>query len=104
MIVGTSTGSLISFALVGGNTEGDNGNANRRLPMTIKEVIEMYKEDTPKIFQQNCAKRLVNKISNSIIGTTIIKYGNEGIMSCLEDQFGDATLTSFEDNNCIAGT
>ena len=102
MIVGTSTGSLISFALVGGNTEKD-GDVDKRLPMTIKEVIEMYKADTPIIFQQNCAKRLVNNISNSVLGTTIIKYGNDGIVSCLEDQFGDATLADFEDQHCIAG-
>ena len=103
MIVGTSTGSLISFALVGGNTEKDV-DVDKRLPMTIKEVIEMYKKDTPIIFQQNCAKRLVNNISNSLLGTTILKYGNEGIVSCLEDQFGDVTLASFEDQHCIAGT
>ena len=103
MIVGTSTGSLISFALVGGNTEKDV-DVDKRLPMTIKEVIEMYKKDTPIIFQQNCAKRLVNNISNSLLGTTILKYGNEGIVSCLEDQFSDVTLASFEDQHCIAGT
>ena len=102
MIVGTSTGSLISFALVGGNTEKD-GDVDKRLPMTIKEVIEMYKKDTPIIFQQNCAKRLVNNVSNSLLGTTILKYGNDGIVSCLEDQFGDATLASFEDQHCVAG-
>ena len=102
MIVGTSTGSLISFALVGGNTEKDV-DVDKRLPMTIKEVIEMYKADTPIIFQQNWAKRFVNKISNSLLGTTILKYGNDGIISCLEDQFGDATLASFEDQECIAG-
>lgn len=38
MIVGTSTGGLISFGLLGGNRD----QFNRRLPMTVEQVIEMY--------------------------------------------------------------
>ena len=103
MIVGTSTGSLISFALVGGNTEKD-GDVDKRLPMTIKEVIEMYKKDTPIIFHQKWYNRWINIISNWLFGISLVQYGNDGIISCLEDQFRDATLASFEDKqHCIAG-
>ena len=103
IIVGTSTGSLIAFALVGGNTIQESDDERQRAPMTIKEVIDMFKIMTPKIFHQNFAKRFVNKISNSILGTPIIKYGSEGLLYGLEETFGDASLASFKGTDCIAG-
>jgi len=50
-IVGTSTGALIAFGLVGGNTHR-NG---ERCPMTVEEIIELYKTVVPKIFLKSKA-------------------------------------------------
>ena len=103
MIVGTSTGSLIAFALVGGNTVKKSNGEIQREPMPVKEVIQMFKKMTPRIFQQNFAKRFVNRISNSLIGTPLIKYGSEGIRSGLQETYEDTTLASFKTMDCIAG-
>ena len=46
LILGTSTGSLIAFGLVGGN-ENENG---ARIPMSVQEITDLYKEEIPKLF------------------------------------------------------
>ena len=45
--IGTSTGSLISFGLVGGNQKD-----GKRVPMSVQEIIELYKEAIPFIFKR----------------------------------------------------
>ena len=103
MIVGTSTGSLIAFALVGGNAIKNSNGEIQREPMPVKEVIQMFKKMTPRIFQQNFAKRFVNRISKSILGAPVAKYGSEGLKSGLQETYEDATLASFKTSDCVAG-
>ena len=47
-LLGTSTGSLIAFGLVGGK-EDQKG---KRIPLSVKEVTELYQEVIPKIFKK----------------------------------------------------
>jgi len=49
MIAGTSTGSLMAFALLGGNKILNRGESQSHT-MSLKDIIEMYKTATPKIF------------------------------------------------------
>merc|ERR1712223_57233 len=87
MIVGTSTGALISFALVGGNH--DNG---VRQPMTVEEVIDMYRIATPRIFQTSSKlQKILNWITNKLAGVPIYPYGQEGIGSLLDEYYGSTT-------------
>ena len=104
MIVGTSTGSLIAFALVGGNTVQEGNGEVQREPMTVKEVIQMFKKMTPRIFQQNFVSRFINKMSHSMLGAPVIKYGKKGLKSGLEENYKDATLASFKTKDCVAGS
>ena len=46
-IVGTSTGALIAFGLVEGKKSGE-----KRQPLTVQEIIDMYKRKTANIFFQ----------------------------------------------------
>ena len=103
MIVGTSTGSLIAFALVGGNIIKKSNGAIQKEPMPVKEVIQMFKKMTPRIFQQNFAKRFCNRLSKSFIGTPVFKYGSKGIRSGLQETYEDTTLASFKAIDCVAG-
>ena len=52
IIVGTSTGSLISFGLVGGNRQRDEV-IEERLPMSLEQCLEMYKKNVAIIFSRN---------------------------------------------------
>jgi hypothetical protein len=100
MIVGTSTGGLISFGLVGGNFDPSTG---ERQPMSISQVIDMYKIATPRIFEQpSCNQRFFNWIGKKLTGMPIIPYGQEGLDSLLKEYFGNATLKDFH-CKCIAG-
>ena len=47
MFLGTSTGSLIAFGLVGGK-KNDNG---MRIPMSVQEITDLYEKEIPKLFQ-----------------------------------------------------
>ena len=49
LIIGTSTGSLIAFGLVAGNKKSDGS----REPMTVNEIIELYRNGTKNIFVKN---------------------------------------------------
>ncbi|XP_046840321.1 uncharacterized protein LOC124434463 [Xenia sp. Carnegie-2017] len=80
MIVGTSTGSLIAFGLVGGNKVGNNHHVRER--MTVEECIKMYKTTTKKIFPWR------PKIFH--IPTSPYKLAN--VEKALKDQFGDCCL------------
>ena len=71
MVVGTSTGGLISFALVGGKENSDG----QRVPMSVQEVIEMYKLATPRIFQvSGWWAKSINWLTNKMAGMPIFSY------------------------------
>ena len=62
-IVGTSTGGLIAFGLVGGKNSG-----GKRQPLTVDEIIEMYKKHTSGIFSKQVKDKhwnhwLLNKVA-----------------------------------------
>ena len=98
MMVGTSTGGLISFALVGGKKNGDG----QRVPMSIQEVIEMYKLATPRIFQvSGCWAKFMNWLTNKVAGMPIFPYTQDGISGLLDEYYGNTTLKDFE-SKCIA--
>ena len=70
--------------------------------MPIKKVIDMYKEVTPKIFQQNTFGLFVNWICSCLLPMPLSMYGNEGVEEALEKVYGDTTLSDFQ-SPCIAG-
>ena len=106
MIVGTSTGALIAFALVGGKEV--NG---ERQPMTCNEIIELYKELSPKIFPKS---RLFTEagILTRPCGATLRylspttpplwPYDPTQYVNSLHEHFGNATLSDFP-KKCTAG-
>ena len=98
MIVGTSTGALIAFGLVGGKSDED-GN---RMPMTLEECIDMYKEKTKQIFTKSCFHSFLSKIPGlgSIPVTT---YSKDNLKEALLQQFGESSLGDFYNCKTIAG-
>ncbi len=103
MIVGTSTGALISFALVGGNSKsGSDG----RAPMTVDEVIHMYKLATPRIFlkpNMSIVRSYLDTLASKMAGMPLVPYGTDGLNDLLVEYYGDATLKDFPSDGCIAG-
>ena len=98
MIVGTSTGALIAFGLVGGKSDED-GN---RLPMTLEECIDMYKEKTKQIFTKSWPHWSLSLIPGlgSIPFTT---YSKDNVKKVLLQQFGESCLGDFYNCKTIAG-
>ena len=95
MIVGTSTGGLIAFALVGGKTDS-NG---KRVPMSLRECIEMYLSKTEKIFE----KTLFQKVVAFFSSVPLMAYSQDNLQKVLLDQFGKSMLEDFRDSESVAG-
>ena len=70
--------------------------------MTIQEIIQMYKEVTPIIFQQGKFGSFINWVSTKALSMPLIMYGIEGITSALDKVYGETTLSDFQ-HKCIAG-
>ena len=86
---GTSTGSLIAFALVGGNKDPDaEGN---RMPMSVTEIIQLYKDEIPKLFR------------SSVMRFMGFPYSRESFKEKMNDIFGDTVVTKIQYNKCFAG-
>ena len=96
MIVGTSTGGLIAFGLVGGKRSDDG----KRLPMTLDECILLYLEETRKIFHKSLGCRLLSFIPG--VGK-LFTYPQRNLQEVLEKQFEGSRLTDFEGSKCVAG-
>ena len=68
-----------------------------RQPMTVEEVIDMYRIATPRIFQTSSKlQKILNWITNKLAGVPIYPYGQEGIGSLLDEYYGSTTLKDFE--------
>ena len=50
LYLGTSTGSLIAFGLVGGQEGGQEG--EKRIPMSVRKITEVYEEVIPRLFSE----------------------------------------------------
>ncbi|XP_046841011.1 uncharacterized protein LOC124435104 [Xenia sp. Carnegie-2017] len=103
MIVGTSTGGLIAFGLVGGNKiDGDD---SKREQMSVDECIEMYRKKIKQIFKKSRMQKFLShtpKLPNIPFKT----YSKAKLEKVLKDQFGDCKLEDFRniDNlKCVAG-
>ena len=123
MIVGTSTGALISYALVGGNEDLDTGDCclqsfdllsmshkvnkclGDRTPMTVDQVIDMYKIATPRIFTKqhmNPIAGTMDYIARSLAGMPLVPYGTKGLEGLLKEYYGATTIRDFS-HKCVAG-
>ncbi|XP_046840726.1 uncharacterized protein LOC124434846 isoform X2 [Xenia sp. Carnegie-2017] len=95
MIVGTSTGGLIAFGLVGGNKVGKKHHKRER--MTLDECIQMYCKKCREIFRKSffhwfySHMPLLSKIP-------LVPYSQDNFKKALEDQFGDCILKDFAKN------
>ncbi len=95
MIVGTSTGALIAFGLVGGNVDADG---KTRIPMSAQEIIPMYKMETGGIFGKRDTKDCPSMVRFLIwlkdkLGLfpdlNLRPYSQDGLVNVLNRKFGD---------------
>ena len=101
--LGTSTGSLIAFGLVGGK----KAKTGKREPMSVKEVTELYQQTIPKIFEK--AKNgngwidwfLEKKTKVGGIPTT--PYTQKFLKEAVDEKFGTTLTEDIEHNGCLAG-
>ena len=101
MIVGTSTGALIAFALTGGRFED-----GERKTMDCDEIIEMYKKLSPMIFPKGgIVQRLASFIKRKLMPClpNMQEYDSANLISELHKYFQNSTLSDFPEG-CIAGT
>ncbi len=104
LIAGTSTGALIAFGLVHGN---------RGWPMTVREVIKMYEQETGHIFRRDAddmPKTIKDKFSAWIFEMFMrrnpVPYSQKGLEIVLKEKFGEEAtlknLKSYHDGTCGA--
>ena len=100
MIVGTSTGALIAFALVGGKL--DNG---ARTTMDCDEIIKMYIDLSPKIFPKGGIIQPGSYIKRWLMpgAPPMWTYDTTDYIKVLKHHFGNSTLSDFPEG-CKAGT
>lgn len=102
MIVGTSTGGLISYALLAGN-KGDNG--HKRQSMTVQEVIGFYRDETKPMFSESVWGWSPTELTVSAILRSYNFYGpypQTHLKRVLERVYEDTCLKDIDDD-CIAG-
>ena len=95
MIVGTSTGALIAFGLVGGKVNG-----GERVPMTLHECIDMYLEKTKKIFEKSWSHWFISHLPG-FGGTPMTTYSQDNVKTVLVEQFGESCLVDFEKSKSV---
>ena len=98
MIVGTSTGALIAFALVGGKENKLNG---KRLPMTLKECIDMYLKKTKEIFFKSLMHRIITFLPGQCCNIPLTTFPKANVENALLEQFGDSCLADFEKSESV---
>lgn len=95
MIVGTSTGGLIAFGLIGGKANGEG----QRLPMSLTECTEMYLNKTEKIFEKSWYQSILSRVYNKV---PLVAYSQDNLKKVLSDQFGESMLGDFRDSKTVA--
>ena len=102
-IVGTSTGSLIAYGLVGGK-EHQNG---KRVPFSVKEVTELYQDVIPKIFMKakngNGFTDWALEKKGSVGGIATTPYTQKFLKLAVDEKFGTALTEDIGYNGCLAG-
>ncbi|XP_046840154.1 uncharacterized protein LOC124434311 [Xenia sp. Carnegie-2017] len=93
MIVGTSTGGLIAFGLVGGNKVGDNHHERKR--MSVEECIEMYRCNTEIIFKKTWMQKFISFIPNCF-PVPYMTYPQANMEKAIKNQFGECDLSDLE--------
>ena len=94
---------MIAFGLVGGKKD-QNG---KRVPLSVKEVTELYQDVIPKIFKKS---KYVNgwidwalgKIG-SAGGTPLTPYTQKFLKLAVDEKFGTALTEDIGYNGCLAG-
>ena len=107
MIVGTSTGALIAFALVGGKAED-----GKRQPMDCEQIKQMYKDLSPKIFSSyqfvRWGGQKFRNIKIPYFGKPfenvppLRPYDSTQYLSSLNNTYGATTLSDYP-RECFAG-
>ncbi|XP_046840312.1 uncharacterized protein LOC124434458 [Xenia sp. Carnegie-2017] len=103
MIVGTSTGALVAFGLVGGKRVGKYHHIRER--MSVDECIQMYLTKTKIIFKKTLMQKFLSCIpmlSSIPLGT----YSQANVKKVVKKQFSDCSLEDFRklhDSKCVAG-
>ena len=101
---GTSTGSLIAFGLVGGKKDQTTG---KRIPLSLKEVTELYQEVIPKIFKKtkngNGMIDWFLKQKGSVGGIPTTPYTQEILKQEVLKKFDTALTEDIGYNGCLAG-
>ena len=101
IVSGTSTGSLISFGLVGGNINSKG----KRVPMTVREVAKMYEDTIPKIFQKAEAKSIgdtVLKTLGSLGGVPLHPYTQSVLKAEVRRRFNGTLTKDVSHGGCLA--
>ncbi len=104
LIAGTSTGALIAFGLAHGGSSQGGGT-----PMTVREIIQMYEEETENIFSRKVGApkgrtgAFKAKIYNKkVLERDPVPYSQEGLEELLRTRFGNKTLRDFPSARCGA--
>jgi predicted acylesterase/phospholipase RssA len=104
VICGTSTGALIAFGLVGGKAKPCKGGT--RQPMSVKDVIEMYKCNGESIFPQSknvlSLDSLGQYFRKSFSDIPLRPHSQDGVKKLLLETFNGAKLGDINHKDCIA--
>ncbi len=113
MIVGTSTGALIAFALIGGDVDAEHGTRKR---MSLNKIKQMYLDETKNIFSGRVddpgfSNRMSKFIQwakdklNIMEDLNIMPYSQDGLVAALKRVFGETTLDELgsngNDHTCV---
>jgi patatin-like phospholipase/acyl hydrolase len=100
MMVGTSTGALQAFALVGGNTDEVT---QRRVPMPMKQLLELYRELPKKIFEKGWMAQTADFVTLGSSPVPLFPYSREPLEKELDKVYKSTTLRDFDRDGPIAG-
>ncbi len=100
-IMGTSTGALIAYGLVGGGQDKDG----KRIPMPTKDIIKSYVDLTPRIFtraKSDIASLVLHCGLKSVL--PMVPYTQDVLERELLNIYGNTRTNEIGNiNTCIAG-
>jgi hypothetical protein len=100
VICGTGTGALNAFGLLGGCTTN-----SERTPMSLANVIDMYRDNAQRIFSQkkyhdSPLRNVSVKILSFVFANNLIPYTLQGITALLTEMFQGTVLGRLNHNKC----